>query len=466
MLRSDTLTTVAGDAACAGQPPRPVPVRVLRTVLFAAFGLQAALGNAWNVAFGLPAPLKWLDEGIVLVLAALLLVRTVALGRLPMWKLTACVDLAAFTTIALASGVVNNAPSNELVLGCRSLEQFFLFYIVLVWLDVEVPDLRHFFTALLVGGLVHVPLALRQLRAAPAGYLGIDALTGGFGAGTANLLGYFCGVVVLVALCQGLVGHRWRYGLLGAPIVMVWPFTSANGSYIAVACVLALAVMLSRDLRRFRHLFRYAAIAAVIVVSLSYVVNNRFRVSLASSLLSPIRALTVRHIDAAGNPGRIALLSETAGLLAEHDRTLLFGLGTGSVATLLGGAEPSNFARFSARTGARFVSASFIGFFAELGLLGVIVIMLAWLRLGWIAWRALRGAERQSAGSIERAWLLAALLIVPFAVLAGCGEVAWIFKPVMYPVGALVAFATVDRASRSRRSASASRRADAVSECG
>jgi hypothetical protein len=444
-----TTAAIGGAYATEARPLWQGRVRVgtLRHAFWAAFGIQAALGNAWSLAFGLPGALKWLDEGVLVVLTGLLLLRTLAIGRLPTWKLAASWPFAAFTLVAVASGAINDTPVVEILLGWRSLAQFFLFYLVLVWLDFGLQDVGHLFDGFLVASLVHVPLALRQLRAAPAGVLGIDYVTGGFGAGTANLMGYFCGLIVVVCICVALVAGRRRYWLAAAPIGLVWPLTSAIGSYIAFGLVAVLALIVSPEFRRFRRALRLAAVIGIGAVCLSYFVSSHFRVSLASALVAPIRALTQHRIDTAGNPGRLALMYDTAALVAEEDRTLFFGLGTGSVATLLGGPRPSNFQRLSARTGTQSVFASIIGYFAELGLVGLIVILLAWAQIGWVAWRAWRRSEDR----LERAWLQATVLVVPFVVLAGCGEVTWTFQPVMYPIAALAAFATVRRASHRRR---------------
>ena len=302
----------------------------------------------------------------------------------------------------------------------------------------DVP-LRGSLLAVFAAGLVHVIPALGQLRAARAGFLGIDAITGGFGSGTANLMGYFCGTIVIVSLCLGLIARERRQWLLAAPIGFVWPLTSANGSYVAFALVSVFALFVSAQLRRFRKLFAYGVIAAIIALGIGYSVRTRFQLSFVDSVFSPVKNLVGHRIDPSGNPGRVALMQDTAALLGESDRHLFWGFGTGSVGTLLGpGLVPSNFRYFSDRTRATFVSASVIVYFAELGLVGLAVMLAIWVTMFVVVWHARRFARDRPA----RAWLLAAVLLVPFMFLAGCGEVTWTFQPVAYCVWSMAAYAT------------------------
>lgn len=409
-------------------------------MFFTAFGAQAALGTALSVGLGLPASLKWLDEGALAAALLLAFVRVVSVRPIPTWKLQVGWALAAYSAIAIASGLLNDVSAFEMAVGWRSLGQFFLFYVVLAWLNFGLKDLQCFFSGFLVSSLLHLPLALRQATITDLGNLGLDDVTGGFGAGTANLFGYFCALVVLLCLCLALVGGRRRYWLIIAPITLIWVTTSAIGSYIAFGLMIALGLILSRELRRFAAVFGLLAVLAVGAVALNYVLKTEVQVSPLEAVVSAVTNLTADRIDDAGNPGRVLLLLDTIATLAKDRRTLLFGFGTGSVGTLLGeDILPSNMSRFTADTDATFVSSSVIHYTAELGLFGISVILLVWTRTALIVWRARAFARNQE----ERAWSLAALLAIPFLLLAGFGEVAWSFQAVAYPVWALVAYSSV-----------------------
>jgi O-antigen ligase len=291
----------------------------------------------------------------------------------------------------------------------------------------------------LAGGLVQVALAVQQYRVGGSA-VGIDSITAGFGPGTANLLGYFCGLVVIVCLCLALVGSRYRYLLLVPPVGAAWVMASGTGSYLAFGLCAGLLLVISRDFRRPSRLLLFAMVGLAGLIALRQYVESHFQFSLGEYILGPVRVINNYNIDNGGNPGRLKLFSRAVSLIAERDDTLLIGVGTGSVGTLLGpGVVNSNFQRLADLSGAEWVSASFVQVVAELGFLGLLMVLVWFALLLYVAWRAwLRSPNR-----FERAWRLATLVLVPYVVLAGFGEQTWTFRPVMFPFVILAAYATM-----------------------
>ena len=416
--------------------------RQIRTLARRGFyfglGILTTLGVGLTVAFGWPAYFRWLDELILGGLLMLLMLAMAQSGRVSLRVALASLGFWQYNAIVLFSFLLNNVSLLELFAGWRSLAQFYLFYLALVWVHVRQADVRHYFGGVLMALPMHVGLALRQYLAL-RGQTFYDDVTAGFGDGTANLLGYYCAIVAIVCLCQGLIAGRKLHLAFLLPLGAMWIVVSAIGSYLAFAVALLFAFVLTREFRRLGRMVSLALVVALGTIGLATYTTAHFDINLDSALLSPLRAVSRTNIDAYGNPGRLALLRETWQLIAERDATLLLGVGPGTVGTQLGDEiVPSNFALLSERSGAVFISSSYVHFLAELGLGGFGLIVSWFVGLVIMAGRAWRRADQAE----TRAWVLAFLMSLPLMLLGGFGEITWTFQPAVYPFVVLAAFVT------------------------
>lgn len=409
--------------------------RLSRRLYFLSFGFLAASGPLLNILFDAPDFVRWLDS-VLIVIGFLYAFSQLSTGHRGSHIPFVC--LFAFSFVCVMSALINSVSLDEMVVGWRSLLLFYLFYLLAVLFQVDGEDVMNFFITFLATVFVHSIIAFQQFLSV-GNLAGFDDITGGYGVGTANLFGYTCALSILVCISLGWMARSFRYLIFAPTILGAWVMSSSQGSYIVfVISVMLMIVLTLRTLN-----IRSWILFVVFLVSIPLIFRllpGQFQNSIEDIFLSgSIAGLNSFNVDDAGNPGRLRLLFGTLELVSASPTEFLFGVGTGTVASRIGTAFSNNFLRLAVLTGATFVPSSLVQFLAEIGVLGLGVIMFSITQVFWIAWKVRNKCEQ----SFQQTWLLLAIALVPFFILGSVGEVVWTFRSIAYPFWLLAAYAIV-----------------------
>ena len=381
----------------------------------------------WLIAIlQLPEAIKWADDAILLVLFAGICMNAALTQRLIRSPIGGIIALSV--GIAFISIVLNNVPILVGLVGLRAFGRYFLLYYLLLWLPIDRRALRLFISVTLWTSLIQVILAVVQftggLSSAPtsAGFWQIpDQVFGTFGAGTANHFGYYCLMLIFLAMIIAMMDRSYRRYFLFVPLLSVpWVLSSAKASYLVFALLLFAGTLSIRSVRRVRYIL---PLLLVFLATGLYYARTTQADNVMSVFLPSVESQSSYSKEGSG---RLAIFQSLFTRLSDNPTHLLFGLGTGTVSTNLGGLSESTGALpLEADLGnTTFLPTQVLQTAGEMGVLGMLA---GWMILGLVGRMAIV-TYQQGNDAFSKA---AALITVSFSAVLALGamtETIWTWQ--------------------------------------